>query len=328
MSKQSNTPNNGVEIQKVENTNYTNLNNDLKKIEDKNLLMVLWTVLNNHNSKIKKVRTCVIAEDSDISIRTAQRKLDKLKELGLIDWESGKSNYESNIYTFNIEKYKYILDSINEKPKKERKAYINEIFGSKKASKPVEGINPTNPRNINNNTDNMNVNQDFGDVPEWCSQPPKFDPNERELPDLNEPENNILKKITPTTQITSDNIEDYFNNIPNEVEEETTTELQLPKKEIIQPYTGDITDKKALKSYYDSKGSVITKIWGYSLKYATITNTPKYQKEVDFPIYYNNYLNGIYDSVIMERVKEENRVNIERYKRHNKAITIHNEYNN
>ena len=67
--------------------------------------------------------------------RTIRRKLNKLKELGIVTWESGAKKHRMNDYSINQEKYDVLIATINTLSFEDRLIFINKLFEEKTPKK-------------------------------------------------------------------------------------------------------------------------------------------------------------------------------------------------
>lgn len=90
------------------------------------MLLILFQHLKNMNNLC--VSQTFLGKQLGCNERTIRRKLDKLKRIGLITWESGAKSHRMNNYSINQEKYDVLIATINTLPLKERQKFVNKLF--------------------------------------------------------------------------------------------------------------------------------------------------------------------------------------------------------
>lgn len=119
---------------------YTDIN--LVMASDKISTTLLFLLQHLTNLDNLCVSQSFLAKHLGCNERTIRRKLNKLKELGIVTWESGAKKHRMNDYSINQEKYDVLIATINTLSFENRLKFINELFEEKapkkKDSKTVE----------------------------------------------------------------------------------------------------------------------------------------------------------------------------------------------
>lgn len=89
-------------------------------------LLMLFQHLKNMDNM--EVAHSFLAKHLGCNERTIRRNLDKLKQLQLITWESGKVNRKMNKYTFNQEKYDVFIATLNSLQLDKRVEFAKKFF--------------------------------------------------------------------------------------------------------------------------------------------------------------------------------------------------------
>jgi len=119
---------------------YTDIN--LVMASDKISTTLLFLLQHLTNLDNLCVSQSFLAKHLGCNERTIRRKLNKLKELGIVTWKSGAKNHKMNDYSINQEKYDVLIATINTLSFEDRLKFINKLFEEKtpkkKDSKTVE----------------------------------------------------------------------------------------------------------------------------------------------------------------------------------------------
>lgn len=112
---------------------YTDIN--LIMASDKISTTLLFLLQHLTNLDNLCVSQSFLAKHLGCNERTIRRKLDKLKELGIVTWKSGAKNHRMNDYSINQEKYDVLIATINTLSFEDRLKFINELFEEKAPKK-------------------------------------------------------------------------------------------------------------------------------------------------------------------------------------------------
>lgn len=108
---------------------------NLVMIKDRISVVLLILFLHLKNLDNLCVSQTFLGKQLGCNERTIRRKLDKLKELGLITWISGAKSHRMNDYRINQEKYETLIATINTLPIEERLKFVNDFFEDKSYKK-------------------------------------------------------------------------------------------------------------------------------------------------------------------------------------------------
>ncbi|MFV0394400.1 MAG: helix-turn-helix domain-containing protein [Coprobacillaceae bacterium] len=108
---------------------YTDIN--LVMASDKISTTLLFLLQHLTNLDNLCVSQSFLAKHLGCNERTIRRKLDKLKELGIVTWKSGAKNHKMNDYSINQEKYDVLIATVNTLSFEDRLKFINELFEGK-----------------------------------------------------------------------------------------------------------------------------------------------------------------------------------------------------
>lgn len=114
---------------------YTDINLIMLSDNHTKSLLMLFQHLTNMNKM--EVSHSFFSKQLNCDERTIRRKLNKLKEIGLINWESGAKNRKMNLYHLNQEKYDKLIATLNTLNMEDRRRFIDEYFGVKSKEKKV-----------------------------------------------------------------------------------------------------------------------------------------------------------------------------------------------
>ena len=112
---------------------YTDIN--LVMASDKISTTLLFLLQHLTNLDNLCVSQSFLAKHLGCNERTIRRKLDKLKELGIVTWKSGAKNHKMNDYSINQEKYDILIATINTLKFEDRVKFINKLFEEKTPKK-------------------------------------------------------------------------------------------------------------------------------------------------------------------------------------------------
>lgn len=112
---------------------YTDIN--LVMASDKISTTLLFLLQHLTNLDNLCVSQSFLAKHLGCNERTIRRKLDKLKELGIVTWKSGAKNHRMNDYSINQEKYDVLIATINTLSFEDRLKFINKLFEEKTPKK-------------------------------------------------------------------------------------------------------------------------------------------------------------------------------------------------
>lgn len=116
------------------------------------LLMLFQHLKNMDNMEVAHL---FLAKHLGCNERTIRRSLDKLKELQLITWESGKTSRRMNKYTFNQERYDVFIATLNSLQLDKRVEFAKKFFNTQtdntpKIEKETEEIQQSTDEKTNN----------------------------------------------------------------------------------------------------------------------------------------------------------------------------------
>lgn len=97
-------------------------------------LLMLFQHLKNMDNM--EVAHSFLAKHLGCNEKTIRRNLNKLKELQLITWESGKANRKMNKYTFNQEKYDVFIATLNSLQLDKRVEFAKKFFDTQTDNTP------------------------------------------------------------------------------------------------------------------------------------------------------------------------------------------------
>lgn len=97
-------------------------------------LLILFQHLKNMDNM--EVALSFLAKHLGCNEKTIRRNLNKLKELQLITWESGKANRKMNKYTFNQEKYDVFIATLNSLQLDKRVEFAKKFFNTQTDNMP------------------------------------------------------------------------------------------------------------------------------------------------------------------------------------------------
>ncbi|MFR1814294.1 helix-turn-helix domain-containing protein [Dysgonomonas capnocytophagoides] len=112
---------------------YTDIN--LVMASDKISTTLLFLLQHLTNLDNLCVSQSFLAKHLGCNERTIRRKLNKLKELGIVTWESGAKKHRMNDYSINQEKYDVLIATINTLSFEDRLIFINKLFEEKTPKK-------------------------------------------------------------------------------------------------------------------------------------------------------------------------------------------------
>lgn len=108
---------------------------NLVMIKDRISVVLLILFLHLKNLDNLCVSQTFLGKQLGCNERTIRRKLDKLKELGLITWISGAKSHKMNDYSINQEKYEMLIATLNTLSLEERLRFANDFFEDKSSKK-------------------------------------------------------------------------------------------------------------------------------------------------------------------------------------------------
>lgn len=112
---------------------YMDINLVMARDKISTTLLILFQHLSNLDNLC--VSQSFLAKHLGCDERTIRRKLNKLKELGLVTWKSGAKSHKMNDYSINQEKYETLIATINTLTFEDRLKFINELFEEKAPKK-------------------------------------------------------------------------------------------------------------------------------------------------------------------------------------------------